>query len=935
MTQTTKSERTSKVRRDVWSVAGLEERCQALIASGLLRDGKIDEICATINKEFAEQLKDVGAQLSKTALIKRLSKLVWTSAAIADLKRTIRMGLSLEDFHSKFYPYIPEKMVKAKARRFKGLSKAMESADFKAGLGRISTEELPTGAEKFEFPSTSAANPYVVSVGSEWQIVVVNGSSIGTAFDANIDDNVTRRALADAKKRGASAVVLTNLFTIDTKKTGGPIKVYRAAASGIQINPERFPREYRQEVRDILSGKLSDKLIYQTLAEKFAEILDGMRKITHRPDGVAEFTGPVLYALGYLEEELIAAAAYHECRHLTVKHQPKIDAELKLANRKLSEAPGSTYWSDEVERLERLKSRTIISNITDAQYDFYRRRMRALVVKKLEAAIPNCTVISQGSAYLKIGQHTVKLHIPHHDKVTDALLAEYCNSYGKEVFRDTLADLTVICHPFALNHRDVGREDSKDGRPVTKFVTVAPICVDDEFLRERLGDATKFVPNIAKAVFDPQFKPGVLVISCSDGNLRTDALPIKALNNATLGRDRRSFVYPYPKTHYITWALNTDNHFGAPDKRFIWDPQQGVHLGVTEAAFEMMRRLKVVTPSDIRIHGTAEMDDATQGDLWFKQRYRPDPNMMLKSNFVRWLRHLSGEVKLAAERGDAAAVVELTDRINRLVTEQQNLRGDDFPFHQMMEVMDVHIDAQADVYSAILGRLVKSGLAIRGISQIQRTLSDTRDLAAINFPEGNHRINTMEQADLEGDWMALRLQGKIAQRPEWRGYVAKHPDFLEQMIRAPRFGNATFGWGLIGLPGGYQWGMRVHGSPARQSGWSDILAASVKSDLSRGDDSYGLGKYVTVTLYGDKHFYAKAETGRNIYVMCAAGVHTNMYGSTGGFPPNNTGVCFLSLPADGPDAGPIIMRRLTHDFLRDWFANPTPFDWEKFLPEPV
>ena len=113
------------------------------------------------------------------------------------------------------------------------------------------------------------------------------------------------------------------------------------------------------------------------------------------------------------------------------------------------------------------------------------------------------------------------------------------------------------------------------------------------------------------------------------------------------------------------------------------------------------------------------------------------------------------------------------------------------------------------------------------------------------------------------------------------------------------------------------------------------MASLIRNDLARGDDSYGLDKYVTVTFLGDKHFYARAETERNIYVMCAAGVHTNVYGSTGGFPPNNTGVCFVCLPADGPEAGPVIIKRLAHDFLRDWFANPKPFNWKKFLPEPV
>jgi hypothetical protein len=122
------------------------------------------------------------------------------------------------------------------------------------------------------------------------------------------------------------------------------------------------------------------------------------------------------------------------------------------------------------------------------------------------------------------------------------------------------------------------------------------------------------------------------------------------------------------------------------------------------------------------------------------------------------------------------------------------------------------------------------------------------------------------------------------------------------------------------------------GSPPRLSSWSDLLKAMVNNDLARGDDTYGLLKHHALVIMGDKHFYCEVDTERLIYLICAAGTHTDTYGSSGGFPPNNTGVLFVCLPADGPDAGPVIVRMLPHDYLRDWFANPKSFNW-KWLPE--
>lgn len=936
MSETKKTAGRGRAHKNVWSIPGLEKRVQTLVHEGLLtkKNGE-DEIVRVIVAEFAEQLTTDGLNFSKVALGVRVPQMIWTQKIKNDLWNAHRNGM-VDTFRAT-YAYIPAKMVNEEIKSLKGVTHSKTVAEFKAGMGVLNDDELPQDAGKFEFPRISYQKPYVVSEAPEGQMVIVNGALVGIPYP-DIRRNTLRRALSDARKRGAAAVVLTNLIDLWTKKTAGFLAVYRAMVSGTHINPDRFPNDYQQEVRDILSGKITDKTIYQTLNERFVEILDGLHKITHRKDNKGpEFPGPVLVQLCLKEEELINAGVYYRLRYMSIVEQNKIQGEFNMARNQLAVAKkdgdigGMNHWSAEVARLGSRKARVMFTNHTGPEYRRYQRRIRALVVKKLEENIPNCKVISMGSTYLKVHTFVVKTQIPRHDQVTSSYLDAAGSSYGADVSRNTLADVTVICPQCSLDHRDVGREDSKDGQPVTKYITVAPSCLDSEFLREEFRDAIKEAHPVQKLVNSPTFKPGVLVVSWGNGIISTDALPIERLDQY----ESRNFAYPYPKTKYITWLLDTDNHFGAPDKRYIWDPKERIHLGVTEAMFEMARRLGVVTPSDIRIHCTAEMDDATQGDLWFKQRYRPDPQLMSKSRFTHWLRHLTAQIHRAAEKNDTKAVIQLTDDVSRVVTAQQNFKGEDFPFHQMMEVFDQHLDPQVDVYSAVLGRFVKAGLVIRGISKIEGAMSDTRDLGAVNFPEGNHRIGTLEQADLEGDYMALRLQDKTALRPEWHKYVKEHPDFLRDMIRAPRFGNVTFGWGTIKSPGGFEWGVRVHATPARQSGWSDILDALIKNDLARGDDSYGLGKYVTVTFLGDKHFYAKAETERNIYVMCAAGVHTNTYGSTGGFPPNNTGVCLVSMPADGPQAGPIIVRRLAHDFLRDWFANPTPFNWEKFIPEPV
>ena len=68
--------------------------------------------------------------------------------------------------------------------------------------------------------------------------------------------------------------------------------------------------------------------------------------------------------------------------------------------------------------------------------------------------------------------------------------------------------------------------------------------------------------------------------------------------------------------------------------------------------------------------------------------------------------------------------------------------------------------------------------------------------------------------------------------------------------------------------------------------------------------------------------------------MCAAGTHTDPYGERG-FPPNNTGVSFVGLPVGGPTAGPILLRTLRVEHVRDYFRKNLKIDWDVFLPNPV
>ncbi|MDP1689155.1 MAG: hypothetical protein Q8L47_03430 [bacterium] len=922
-----------KINKDIWKISGLTYRVQRLIRDGMVLKGNEEKICEIVNREFSSSLPK-GLLLTTKILKREISKLIWTKDVLEDLKKAIKHGIPLDGYREKYCSYVPVEMFKKKVKFLTGVSEAKAMAEFIAGMGRLSTEKLSASAELFEFPKTSYNHPYLVTASDSWTLAIPNGANIGLKHNRIIKDNPVRCALADAERRGDVVIVIANGLSMDLKKAAGPIKVYRAQVSGLHVTIGHLPSAYQAEARRIRKGKSLDEVIYMPMEAKFFAFLDAWFKITHRPNGLPEFSGKVLYVLGYCEEELINAAAYHEVRYITILKQKELDARIGFTKRKLIKAGKEedhkvvSRCENELEALRQQRAMTIITNVSDEDLERRRRRIRALLVKKLEEMIPNCKVISQGSAFIKIGNSLpIEIHIPGNIRVTDNVLASYANQYGAKVFRDQMPRTVVICHPYALNHRLVGRDDYTEGQRDSSMVHVAPICVDEVFLRHQLKDSTRSVHPISKVLNNEQFKPGVLVLKCANGIISGDSFPIAKLDN-TRNRKIKGF-YPYPETKYIWTHVATDLHFGSRAREHVWDAKNKRYLGMAEASMEMMRREDLFKGSNMPVHIFAVPDDPTQGNH-FDTHKQPDPREMSYVDLERYWSKAEEDMASLVKKGNTTEALQLMMSLGTFNLGQFLVRGLDWVQPQMLEVYARLINPNIDYYGALLNNTMSSKLVFRGLSEITGVPFDARDVGAITFGTGNHFERSVERVLTEGVFYAYYLRAMLGQLPYWQ----KRPDFIKRHVKAPLEGNAYFAEGTVKTPGGYEWALNFMSSPARLSSWADPLGAVVNNDRQRGDPFGHLKGRVALRIYGDKHFFAGVETPYSVYFMCAAHTHTDLYGHRG-FPPNNTGVGFVGLPSDGPDSGPVLIRMLRYDFIRDWFKNPKPFNWKEFLPNPA
>ncbi|MDP3953796.1 MAG: hypothetical protein Q8Q06_00060, partial [bacterium] len=796
----------------------------------------------------------------------------------------------------------------------------------------------------YEFPNITFGKPFEIPVKNpnNWGgISILNAPLIGLKHDRRIEKNPARRVLAEAERRKDEAVIIVNPIDINTKKSHGSARIHRAIVSGRNVNIKVLDPDYQEKARAVLDSERGDTLIYETYAEVLANIIAGWHKITHRPErlgGGPEYTGKVFVQFGYNEEEFIMAAASWDERYKTIQAQKRLDAEIVMAKsaKKRAEKYGDDedirFWSRELDKLVKERARTIISNISNEPTAKTVRKMRAFVVKMFEETIPNCTVIGQGSLYIKAGNKMIELNIPGHLNITDSLLSNYADNYGPNVLRGKFADIVVVCHPYSLGFRSTGREADKDGRRNSSEVFVAPAALDGAFLRDQLRASIRKVHPISKLIFNHQFSPGYMRLVCANGIVSGDFTSIDAIGaykkyvNKEKLSEKKNFVN-YEDCQFI-WALNaSDPHWGSRAKEYIWDKENQKYLGVCEAAIEMMRRAGLFKGGRMPVHMFNICDDPTQGNHYGTEK-QPDINQMsymLIEN--RWKEAVQKARARGVSTKDQLAILE---EMRRLSLTQLHARGLDWLQHQIIEMLERHVAANVDFYDALLSRAFKAGIKAVGASYYRHEDFNTCDIGLINFGTGNHLAGTVDKTLTEGFLYADKARTELRALPRWR----KEEKLLKELVQYPVHGNVAIGWGTIQAGKGYLWTIELRDSPTRLSSWGDTLQGWVRNDIKRANYSRFFDKGKTVKITGDKHFVGSVDTDWAFYHMCPAGTHTDTYGERG-FPPNNTGVSFVGMPVNGPASGPMLVRTLRYDFLVKYFEKPFDFNWEKFLPNPA
>jgi hypothetical protein len=820
------------------------------------------------------------------------------------------------------------------------------------GMGRIGSTEDLAGPEIKLIP-TSMAQPYEVKLKAtshySWKVLFINGLNIGLSHTRLIQNNPIRQKFSEAAALGADAVVVTNIFDIETGRSATPLATYKSRVRGTNIKLEVIAKDYQDEARRILRDKPEDELIYLLPDEIFVDLLSGLHKVAVRPDNTPEFPGKVIVVLGWREEQIIKDVAHSHLRYLTILKWHKLGLQIKLAQQettRLEKADGSdstTYKKAEaeVQRLLAQQSRSIVSNISKEDDRRHANKMLSFVVRKIEEALPESKVIGLGTSYARFGRQVIEINVPSHLQVTDSLLERFVRRTGPKILREAMAPMTVICHPYALSYRSTIREVDRDGIRGSAQICVAPIVVDDKFLRESIGGMVRIVHPIERAIMNEQFRPGALLLVHHHGNIDVNELPISmkspAMTPSGTHAHRKHSMHPsWIDEKYIWIMTGTDPHWGGKSKVFLWCEdigKNGKYLGVAEAVMHLMRRESLFSErrlSQFPLSFFNMNDDGVQGHN-FPTQQEHHPNRMSYFEMEKFC----DEVLEAAKVSNPATRLLIVKEQTKFFLKQLHLRGEDWTGAQMRELFDCHIEPNLDFFNAVLTHAVGAGLELHGRSHFSGERVDHRDPGFINQGAGNHTDHSVDGELTEGEFYADKIRSLLpGEFGRWKG----KRELLAKIVRAPLSGKMFCAHGTVAAPGGYEWGLEFRGSPARMRSWNDPLAGAAANDETRGNYSRIFNGRMTLKTYGDKHFFSDITTPSAIYHMCASGTETDSYGERG-FPPNNTGISFIGLPIDGPEY-PILRRTIRYDQLLR-LLNPRRgqkdrrIDWAEFLPNPV
>lgn len=906
-------------------------------------------IIGSLPNEFATHKDEV----TKTRIHEEFDEMFWKGRA-ALLRDAVKAKYTPENLHAVLKKQLGERavppvwVIAAKFHDMKGRSSApREEAATLPGILRVPFTEAPP----YSLRETTYEKPFHAlpkSDSNRFRIALISAPQVGLAYDPDIVRNLTRSGISAARKMQCDALVISGgLFRLSWQKTTGPNRLLADLVTGTEIDIESIAANYRDRVTEIIKSG-SFEPIFTTAVERFKDLLRGWYKIMMRPGKRPEFEGPIYVVLSPDELGLVRRMAYFELLYLQNQELRQAEAEARLLAKLAAEAhvnltvnrlTGSKAAIRAAEKVYaeaksaalaayQLTNRMRMTNLDPTQNRRVYDQALSYLIHEIEKNMPNAKVIDQNSAFVIFGKNAQIIKFVScgdSNKPGDDNNPYYSElgEYGPAQRRGNLPALTVVSHPRSVYMRKTSRENYLKGSMLgTVGFVEAPVLVDRDPILDRTRGTRVPLP-IVRTIGDPMFNGGMLVIKI-DPNLGITPDFIGAEAIRKISEPRRG---PPPAPAEMLWLMvATDPHFGGSMRVFLRQPS-GLPIGLTEAVFQLMQKSGMNRNGAAPVAGLFICDDILHGNH-FGTHVRPHYH---KRPFAQILSESERALEGLRDIRDPKRREEEMQRLFREMVDQTRNRPPDYLTGQFEELFHGLLRPYPDVFKGIILAADQAGVVVRGASDfVTGVASDMRDVGIINFGSGNHATKTTEGMLHEGIIVAELVRAELRHDPRLAGID------LDRVVKAPLYQDRSIAYGTLKVGNGYEWGLHVSGTPPRRDSWRDVLHGWVEVNRARGNPSAILDGKSIVHITGDKHFFAGAFAGGDVYVMGPSSTHTDGFAEiAGGLAENNAGLAFIGLPVEGPNAGEISIKHLTPTTVQKYLLSGEPFPWDEFLPDRV
>ncbi|MFA6407818.1 MAG: hypothetical protein WCV80_03905 [Candidatus Paceibacterota bacterium] len=922
----------TKKKKEIWTTPGLAEKVTELISAGWLGKG-IDAFLKEVNRTiFGEEGK---TQLRKYHLVQRLNEFIWTKDRSKLISRFVSLDAPLDPLYKEL-DILPRNIIDKKVRQLRGLSvkKKISNDSIGAGVGRLVTEKEVGGKKPIALASYRLDNPFPVKVrnNENFRMLFINGAHLGLEYNRVIDENTLRNMFREAERDGEDAIFLTGaLLWVDAKKSSGFLTTHRALYSGLDFDPSVLPEAYRKEAKQIRKENPSDKVSFVNLRERVLNAMGGWSKVTRQRDGKPIFSGKVYFSFGLQEEEIIEAAAHAEILYITTVMRNDVMVERKMNEAILSskltqnggmETQETKKLQKKIDELLEKEKRMVQSNVEAEDRKRFVDSIRSVLITWFEKAIPNSVFLSQGSVVCKMGNKTVEIiQSPENSPVSNSLDG-YMKIGGQRSLESKLPDMALVAAPYNVDAR-MGVIEKMNGteRAITHAWQL-PVAVDRDYLRSARPEMIKKASPIERLVRDPGFEPGAFRLGYVNGVWTPEVVPISFFRT-----HRSRNVVSRTISEYIYGIVDSDNHSGLRSKEWVFDAKTGIQIPLEVSFSELLLRNFTENGKAIPMHFFANLADNLQGHH-FPTQQTIHPLSKSYADAEKGIKKILQDAK----RADPEKLKEMIQGLGQEHLSQLRFRGEDWLTDQFDNFVDTSLRPRVRLFVEILKSHSKTGLKMRGIEDVLqgREAGDSRDLGIINWVSGDHVSHTTEEELAESALYRRILIGYLLGDKS----LGMDEETLQKLVRAPRWGNMSVGYGLMSVPGGYEWGIAIRHKPTASAGKNgDRMQAMTENLAERGDYPRIFTGRNWFQLSGHMHFYGASFSRNKFMVACASSTDGDAFGDMLGFRKNNSGGLVVGIPAKGPEYGPIRVIAFPSALLRAYFKDPWKIDWASVFPD--